>query len=54
MPDTDKYGTLREHMQVFDIFSNKKFEHFPLSQQVHLAWSGGTTKVSFDRSDSSL
>ena len=30
MPDTDKYGgTLREHMQVFDIFSDEKFEHHP-------------------------
>jgi len=28
-PDTDKYGTLREHMKVFDIFSDKKFEHHP-------------------------
>ena len=30
MVDTDKYGgTLREHMQVFDIFSDEKFEHHP-------------------------
>ena len=28
-PDTDKHGTPREHMHVFDIFSDKKFEHHP-------------------------